>query len=270
MSFAFFGLALPGGRARFRRAFTLPVETYVRGIVTCRRIMTSFYLKTSNHNETVHVTLRMTSLNENFVNLSEHKKKKHQDQSKTTLTMLSRALASHATRLTLHRAAPRHVVSIRPFSSDSDSDEDEKIETPVARAKTEPDLPVSFSDISRAFVEIRDGIKKTTCEKSFFLSELIGANIFLKAEFRQFTGSFKERGARNAILQLMKEQGSSLKGVIAASAGNHALALAYHGQQLGVPVTVVMPTIAPLAKVDKCRVSYLLICFLLVFGGCSL
>jgi len=103
-------------------------------------------------------------------------------------------------------------------------------------------------------VAIRGGVKRTTCEKSHFISELVGANVYFKWEFSQFTGSFKERGARNAILQLRRELGSSLKGVIAASAGNHALALAYHGQQLGVPVTVVMPTVAPMAKVDKCRV----------------
>jgi threonine dehydratase len=89
--------------------------------------------------------------------------------------------------------------------------------------------------------------------KSYFLSEALGMNIYLKPEFQQFTGSFKERGARNAIMKLMREQGSSLKGVIAASAGNHALALAYHGKELGIPVTVVMPVVAPLAKVDKCR-----------------
>lgn len=115
-------------------------------------------------------------------------------------------------------------------------------------------LPVDYSDISRAKVAIRGGVRRTECFKSYFLSELIGANVYLKPEFQQFTGSFKERGARNAILQLMRKKGSSLKGVIAASAGNHALALAYHGRELGVPVTVVMPTVAPLAKVDKCRV----------------
>jgi threonine dehydratase len=117
------------------------------------------------------------------------------------------------------------------------------------------DLPITFADISRAEVAIRGGVKRTTCEKSHFISELVGANVYFKNEFRQFTGSFKERGARNAILQLMRVRGSSLRGVIAASAGNHALALAYHGRELGVPVTVVMPTVAPLAKVDKCRVK---------------
>lgn len=126
----------------------------------------------------------------------------------------------------------------------------------------ERDLPISFADISRAHVAIRSGINKTACKKSYFLSELVGANVYLKEEFRQFTGSFKERGARNAILKCLSNNENNknennnippLVGVIAASAGNHALALAYHGNQLGVPVTVVMPKVAPMAKVDKCR-----------------
>lgn len=148
---------------------------------------------------------------------------------------------------------------IRPFSASTEDDVDnvkpgmEAIDICAQRAT----LPVTFADISRANVAIRSGIKRTTCEKSFFLSELIGANVFLKTEFRQFTGSFKERGARNAIMHHLREQGDSFKnvGAVAASAGNHALALAYHGMLLGVPVTVVMPTIAPMSKVDKCRVS---------------
>jgi threonine dehydratase len=125
--------------------------------------------------------------------------------------------------------------------------------TSTSRKKDFNDLPINYADISRAEVAIRGGVKRTTCEKSHFISELVGANVYLKNEFRQFTGSFKERGARNAILQLMRELGKSLRGVIAASAGNHALALAYHGKELGIPVTVVMPTVAPMAKVDKCR-----------------
>lgn len=67
----------------------------------------------------------------------------------------------------------------------------------------------------------------------------------------QYTGSFKERGARNALLSLSKAQKSA--GVVCASAGNHALALAYHGKLLDIPVTCVMPATAPLAKIDKCR-----------------
>ena len=117
------------------------------------------------------------------------------------------------------------------------------------------DLPITFADISRAEVAIRGGVKRTSCEQSHFISELVGARVFFKNEFQQFTGSFKERGARNAILKLKREKKGALRGCIAASAGNHALALAYHGQQLGVPVTVVMPVVAPMSKVDKCRVS---------------
>ncbi len=75
--------------------------------------------------------------------------------------------------------------------------------------------------------------------------------IFCKLDNLQRTGSFKERGARNALLQLTPEQRK--RGVIAASAGNHALGLAYHGSQLGIPVTVVMPLFAPLIKSSTCR-----------------
>jgi len=131
--------------------------------------------------------------------------------------------------------------------------EEEGVRRPATASRDLNDLPINFADISRAEVAIRGGVKRTSCEKSHFISEVVGANVYLKSEFRQFTGSFKERGARNAIMQVMREQGSNLRGVIAASAGNHALALAYHGKELGVPVTVVMPTVAPLAKVDKCK-----------------
>jgi len=110
---------------------------------------------------------------------------------------------------------------------------------------------VKFEDIVRAHHRIRSGIIRTPCEPSHWLSEETGMNVFLKTEQHQFTGSFKERGARNAILSLSPKQ--RVKGVIAASAGNHALALAWHGPQLGVPVTVVMPSVAPMTKVDKCR-----------------
>jgi threonine dehydratase len=75
--------------------------------------------------------------------------------------------------------------------------------------------------------------------------------IYCKLDALQRTGSFKERGARNALLLLKPEQ--QKRGVIAASAGNHALALACHGRELGVPVTVVMPRFAPLIKVATCR-----------------
>ena len=91
----------------------------------------------------------------------------------------------------------------------------------------------------------------TPCVESAALSELTGAQVFCKQEHLQRTGSFKERGARNALAQLSPEQAQ--RGVIAASAGNHALGLAWHGRLLGIPVTVVMPRFAPLVKVARCR-----------------
>lgn len=112
-------------------------------------------------------------------------------------------------------------------------------------------LPVTFEDVSRATYRIRDGVRRTHCDKSYFLSELCGAEIHLKKDFMQYTGSFKERGARNSLLCLSDEGRKA--GVITASAGNHALALSYHGKQLNVPVTCVMPTTAPLAKVNFVR-----------------
>ena len=75
--------------------------------------------------------------------------------------------------------------------------------------------------------------------------------IFCKLDYLQRTGSFKERGARNALAQLPAEQ--QKRGVIAASAGNHAQALAYQGRLLGIPATVVMPKFAPLIKIGNCQ-----------------
>ncbi|KAF1329134.1 Threonine ammonia-lyase, partial [Globisporangium splendens] len=113
------------------------------------------------------------------------------------------------------------------------------------------DDPVSFEDVSTASFRIRDGIEQTSCKYSPMLSKRMGYEIFLKKDYRQMTGSFKERGARNALLQLTDEQ--KRIGVVAASAGNHALALAYHGKLLGIPVTCVMPNIAPLTKITSCQ-----------------
>lgn len=110
---------------------------------------------------------------------------------------------------------------------------------------------ISFRDIESAAERIKGAVVATPCQFSIPLSEATGMQIYCKLENLQRTGSFKERGARNALLQLTPEQ--KKRGVIAASAGNHALGLAYHGQLLGVPVTVVMPEYAPLAKVTNCR-----------------
>lgn len=110
---------------------------------------------------------------------------------------------------------------------------------------------VSLADIQAARRRIADGIALTPCNISLPLSELTGSKVHCKRDYFQRTGSFKERGARNALLLLNEKQRA--KGVIAASAGNHALGLAYHGGLLGIPVTVVMPVNAPLIKVATCR-----------------
>ena len=112
-------------------------------------------------------------------------------------------------------------------------------------------LPVSFDDVIRAHYRIASGIKRTACDYSMFLSEMTGCNIYLKKDFSQLSGSFKERGGRNSLMMLTDEE--KQRGVITASAGNHALALAWHGKDLGIPVTCVMPTVAPMTKVEKCR-----------------
>ncbi len=112
-------------------------------------------------------------------------------------------------------------------------------------------MSVTLSAIRAAARRISDGVLVSPCPASIPLSELTGAKVFCKLDNLQRTGSFKERGARNALLQLTRTQ--RRRGVIAASAGNHALGLAYHGQLLKIPVTVVMPDYAPLIKVTTCR-----------------
>ena len=113
------------------------------------------------------------------------------------------------------------------------------------------DLPVTLKDILAAHERIKDAIYRSPCPYSLQLSRLCGCNIYCKLDHLQMTGSFKERGARNKLLVLTPEQRKS--GVVAASAGNHALGLAYHAQKLGIPLTVVMPKWAPLVKVTNCR-----------------
>lgn len=110
---------------------------------------------------------------------------------------------------------------------------------------------VTFEDIVEARKRIKGGVVETPCFESKALSRIAGCRVFCKAEYLQRSGSFKERGARNALLQLTEEQ--RRHGVVAASAGNHALALALHGHELDIPVTVVMPVFAPLIKQSRCR-----------------
>lgn len=117
--------------------------------------------------------------------------------------------------------------------------------------KNQSTSEVPLSEIVAARARLNGAIRHTPCTESAALSELTGAQIFCKQEHLQRTGSFKERGARNALMLLTPEQ--ARRGVIAASAGNHALGLAWHAKQLGIAATVVMPRFAPLVKVARCR-----------------
>ena len=109
--------------------------------------------------------------------------------------------------------------------------------------------PPSITDIRAAADRIAGSVVRTPFLKSRTLSEIIGAEVWLKFENLQFTAAYKERGALNKLLQLTDDERA--RGVIAASAGNHAQAVAYHGRRLGIPVTIVMPTSTPLMKVAQ-------------------
>jgi threonine dehydratase len=110
---------------------------------------------------------------------------------------------------------------------------------------------VTPADVRTAADRIRGRVLHSPCPRSIPLSELVGGEVSCKLDLLQRTGSFKERGACNALMLL--DEGQRARGVVAASAGNHALGLAYHGRLLGIPVTVVMPRFAPLVKVATCR-----------------
>ena len=110
---------------------------------------------------------------------------------------------------------------------------------------------VTLDDIRAAQTRIAGRVLRSPCPRSIPLSEATGADVFCKLDLLQRTGSFKERGACNALMML--DDAAKSRGVVAASAGNHALGLAYHGKLLGIPVTVVMPRFAPLVKVATCR-----------------
>ena len=108
-------------------------------------------------------------------------------------------------------------------------------------------LPVSLGDIRAAAERIAGQVVRTPTMFSQTLSELTGATIYVKFENLQFTAAYKERGALNRLL--LMDEATRSRGVIAASAGNHAQAVAYHGRRLGVPVTIVMPKPTPTIKV---------------------
>ena len=110
---------------------------------------------------------------------------------------------------------------------------------------------IEAADIHAARGRLAGTIYETPCPYSETLSALTGARVFVKLENLQMTGSFKERGAANLLLQLSPDE--RRRGVVAASAGNHGLAVAFHAARLGVSAVIVMPEWAPLAKVTAAR-----------------
>ena len=111
---------------------------------------------------------------------------------------------------------------------------------------------LTLNDIRAAAARIEGAVVRTPMLYSQTLSQITGANIWLKFENLQFTAAFKERGALNALLQLTEEE--RRRGVIAASAGNHSQGLSYHGTRLNVPVTIVMPRTTPSVKVMQTEI----------------
>ena len=109
--------------------------------------------------------------------------------------------------------------------------------------------PPTIDDIRAAEQRITGAVIRTPMLVSRTLSEIIGAEVWLKFENLQFTAAYKERGALNKLLQLTHEERA--RGVIAASAGNHAQAVAYHAKRLGIPAVIVMPATTPTVKVTQ-------------------
>jgi threonine dehydratase len=109
-------------------------------------------------------------------------------------------------------------------------------------------LPVRPEDVERAAAAIRGAVVLTPTSRSQTLSDITGAEVWCKFENLQFTASFKERGACNFLLQLSEAQRA--RGVVAASAGNHAQGVAHHARRLGIAATIVMPRGTPFSKIS--------------------
>jgi threonine dehydratase len=119
----------------------------------------------------------------------------------------------------------------------------------MATPATHSDLPIGLADVEAAAARIAGAVVRTPTMLSRTLSQATGATVYVKFENLQHTGAYKERGALNKLL-LMDEARRS-RGVIAASAGNHSQALAYHAARLGVPATILMPATTPTIKVSQ-------------------
>ena len=112
-------------------------------------------------------------------------------------------------------------------------------------------MTLTFEDITSAAARLQGHIERTPCRHSRTLSEITGAEVWVKFENLQFTAAFKERGALNKLSRMTAEERA--RGVIAASAGNHAQGLAYHAARLGIPATIVMPKGTPMVKIEHTR-----------------
>jgi threonine dehydratase len=112
-------------------------------------------------------------------------------------------------------------------------------------------LPIDWDDILAAEARIKGAVSHTPSAHSRTLSQLLGCHLVIKFENLQFTGAFKERGALNKLLLLSDDE--TRRGVVAMSAGNHAQALAYHADRLGIDATIVMPGNTPFVKVQRTR-----------------
>lgn len=113
---------------------------------------------------------------------------------------------------------------------------------------------VTLADIEAAAGRLAGQVLDTPCLESKTLSQIVGARVFLKFENLQFTASFKERGALNKLLSLVAARDAGrldLRGVIAASAGNHAQGVAHHAQRLGLRAVIVMPQFTPTVKIER-------------------
>ncbi len=136
----------------------------------------------------------------------------------------------------------RHVCHTRVVVSSSE----------VPRASVGASSPVTFDDVEAARRTIAGAVQRTPTVPSVTLSALSGCELWLKLENLQFTASFKERGALNKLSSLNPEERA--RGVVAASAGNHAQAVAYHARRLGIAATIVMPETTPFIKVSNTEV----------------